>query len=99
MDSYTRVAAKISHARKVERLLEFLGWSVAVVGLTGIAIFAAMWSVGDLSAEQAVSLILGTALGSVLSGATAYGSGVNVGLGAERLDIAARPASSPGGDP
>jgi len=36
-----------------------------------------------------VSLILGTALATVLSGATAYGSGVNVGLGAERLELAA----------
>jgi hypothetical protein len=32
---------------------------------------------------------LGTILGSILSGASAYGSGVNVGLGAERLELAA----------
>ena len=63
-------------------------------GLTGIVVFTVLWAVGDLNAEQAIGLILGTALATVMSGATAYGSGVNVGLGAERLELAAR--SDPG---
>jgi hypothetical protein len=44
---------------------------------------------GDLDAEQGVTLVLGTTLATVLSGVTAYGAGVNIGLGAERLRLAA----------
>jgi len=86
------ITGKIEHARKVERILQWLGWSVACLGITGIAVFSVFWALGDLSDEQALSLLIGTALASLLSGATVYGSGVNVGLGAERLDLAARAA-------
>jgi hypothetical protein len=93
MEREARISAKVEHAREVERVLQWLGWSVAVLGLAGVIIFAVLWVLGDLSAEQAISLILGTSLAAVLSGATAYGSGVNVGLGAERLELAARAAA------
>jgi hypothetical protein len=92
MERQAIIAAKVGHAREVERVLQWLGWSVAVVGTIGIAVFAVLWAVGDLNAEQGIGPILGTALTTVLSGATAYASGVNVGLGAERLDLAARAA-------
>ncbi len=65
---------------------------MAAVGAAGAVVFTAFWAAGDLSAEQAVSLVLGTMLATVLSGATAYGAGVNIGLGAERLQLAARDA-------
>jgi hypothetical protein len=90
MERHAMIAAKVEHAREVEDFLQRLGWSVAVLGLVGVAVFGVLWAIGDVNAEQGVSLILGTCLASILSGATAYGSGVNVGLGAERLDIAAR---------
>jgi hypothetical protein len=93
MEPEVRIAAKVRHARKIEGVLQWLGWSVAALGLAGVAVFAAGWAAGELDAEQAVGLILGTCLATVLSGATAYGSGVNVGLGAERLEIAARDAA------
>jgi hypothetical protein len=89
MERQARIAAKVEHAREVEGVLQRLGWSVAALGLVGVAVFAVLWGIGELDVEQAVSLILGTCLATVLSGATAYGSGVNVGLGAERLEIAA----------
>jgi uncharacterized membrane protein len=95
MDPQARIAAKVEHAREVEGILQRVGWSVAVLGLAGVAVFSVMWALGDLNAEQAVGLILGTCLATILSGATAYGSGVNVGLGAERLEIAARSAAPP----
>jgi hypothetical protein len=69
-----------------------VGWLVAAVGVVGMAVFAAFWVTGDLNAEQGVSLVLGTTLATVLSGVTAYGAGVNIGLGAERLRLAARAA-------
>jgi hypothetical protein len=90
VEGQARISAKVEHAREVERILQRLGWSVAALGLAGVAIFAVLWAIGDLDAEQAISLILGTCLAAILAGATAYGSGVNVGLGAERLEIAAR---------
>jgi hypothetical protein len=96
MEREARISAKVAHAREVERILQLLGWSVAVLGLAGVIIFTILWILGDLSAEQGISLILGTSLATVLSGATAYGSGVNVGLGAERLELAARAAAPPG---
>ncbi|HXP19135.1 MAG TPA: hypothetical protein VN840_05760 [Streptosporangiaceae bacterium] len=90
MEDQGRIAAKVTHARQVERVLLWLGWSVAALGVAGIVAFSALWAVGDLDVEQAVGAILGTALAAILSGASAYGSGVNLGLGAERLDLAAR---------
>jgi flagellar motor component MotA len=92
MERQVRIAAKVRHAREVEGVLQWLGWSVAALGVIGVAVFGVMWGIGGLDAEQAVGLILGTCLATVLSGATAYGSGVNVGLGAERLEIAAEGA-------
>ena len=43
-----------------------------------------------------MSLVLGTTLATVLSGVTAYGTGVNVGLGAERLQLTRRADYQPG---
>ncbi len=88
------ISAKIEHARRVETALEWLGWLVAILGLIGMAVFSAFWAAGDLTAEQGVGLVLGTTLATVLSGASAYGAGVNVGLGAERLMLAAEAAGT-----
>lgn len=97
MEHQAVITDQIEHARKVGRVLQWLGWAVACLGVAGLAVFSVFWALGDLSAEQAVSLLIGTALASVLSGAGAYGSGVNVGLGAERLDLAVRAAGQSGG--
>jgi hypothetical protein len=91
-----RISAKVEHARVVEGIMQQLGWSVAVLGMAGVVVFAVLWAVGELNVEQGISLILGTSLATILSGATAYGSGVNVGLGAERLELAARGAEPQG---
>jgi hypothetical protein len=90
MEPQARITAKVERARVVEEFLLRLGWSVGVLGVIGVVVYAVLWGLGDLSIEQAISLILGTCLATILSGATAYGSGINVGLGAERLEIAVR---------
>ena len=92
MEKQSTISAKVEHARQVETTLQWLGWLVAGVGVAGMAVFTVFWAAGDLNAEQGVSLVLGTTLATVLSGVTAYGAGVNVGLGAERLQLAARGA-------
>ena len=94
MGDQEAIAAKVARARQVEQALRLLGWLVGAVGAAGMAVYAAFWAAGDLSAEQGVSLVLGTTLATVLSGATAYGAGVNIGLGAERLQLAARAAGT-----
>lgn len=94
MDDAERILAKVRHARKVETALQWMGWSVAVLGVAAVVVFAVLWALGDLDAEQALSLIFGAAFAAVLSGATAYGSGVNVGLGAERLELAVLPMTA-----
>jgi hypothetical protein len=84
-----RYRFKIEHARQVERALQWMGWSVAVIGSFSLIGLVGLWLVGRISGGQALAASLGTTLGSILSGATAYGSGVNIGLGAERLELAA----------
>jgi hypothetical protein len=93
------ITGKIEHARKVGHVLQWLGWSLICLGVVGIVAFSVLWAIGDVDTEQALGLILGTALASILSGAAAYGSGVNLGLGAERLDLAVAAADHPPGNP
>ena len=89
---------RVAHAHRVERILRVLGWVVAFVGLLGAIVFVAFWAAGDLNSEQAVSLLVGTTLATILSGAGAYGAGVNVGLGADRLALAIRGSGPPVAD-
>ena len=84
------IARRLDHARRIELVLQRLGWFVAAIGVVGIGVFIGFWIAGELSAEQAVSLVVGTMLATVLSGASAYGAGVNIGLGAARLELAAQ---------
>lgn len=84
------ITAKVEHARRVGVLLQRLGWLVAALGVIGIVSYSVLWATGEIDADQGISLILGTSLAVALSGATSYGAGVNLGLGAERLDLAVR---------
>jgi hypothetical protein len=93
------IAVQVERARRVGVLLQRLGWLVAVLGVIGIVTYSVLWAAGEIDADQGVSLILGTALAVVLSGATSYGAGVNLGLGAERLNLAASEASGPASSP
>jgi len=90
MGDQQAISERIERARQVEKVLLWIGWLVAALGVAGMAVFTAFWVAGDLDAEQGVSLVLGTTLATVLAGVTAYGAGVNIGLGAARLQLAAR---------
>lgn len=89
------IADRLDHARRIELILQRLGWFVTALGVVGTGVFIGFWVADELSPEQAVSLLLGTILATVLSGASAYGAGVNIGLGAARLDLAARAVTEP----
>jgi hypothetical protein len=69
-----------------------LGWTVAALDVIGVVAFSVLWAAGELDAEQAVGAILGTALATILLDVTGCGSGVDVGLGAERLELAMKGA-------
>jgi hypothetical protein len=84
-----RYRFKIDHARRVERVLQWLGWTVAVLATTSLVGFVSLWMAGRLTGGQAVGASFATIVGSILSGASAYGSGVSIGLGVERLEVAA----------
>lgn len=88
------IAAKVEHARRVGVFMQRLGWVVVGIGVVAIASYAALWATGELDVDQGVSLILGTALGVALSGATPYAAGINLVLGAERLKLAAKDTSA-----
>ncbi|MFZ4584272.1 MAG: hypothetical protein ACOYNI_03510 [Acidimicrobiia bacterium] len=86
-DSALPITERVQYAHRVARVLRGLGWFVAAVGVVGMVIFTSLWITGDIDTEQGLSLVLGTLLASVLSGVSAYGSGVNIGLSAERLRL------------
>jgi hypothetical protein len=65
------------------------------LGIIGAVACLVFWATGDLSTERAIGILLGVSFAAILSGATAYGSGINVGLGAERLALAAKAAALP----
>jgi hypothetical protein len=84
-----RYRFKFDHAKRVERVLQWLGWTVAVLATRSPVGFVSLWMAGRLTGGQAVGASFATIVGSILSGASADGSGVSVGLGAERLEVAA----------
>lgn len=76
---------RVEHALMVERVLTRLGWLVLMLGVIGLGAITLEWLSGNLTTEKALAAAGGTALATILSGATAYGSGTNIGLGAARL--------------
>ena len=67
-----RYRLKIDHARQVERVLQWLGWTVAVLATMSLVGFVGLWMAGRLTGGQAFGASLGTIIGSILSGASAY---------------------------
>jgi hypothetical protein len=82
--------ARVLHALATERFMLRLGWIVLALAVAGLAVTAGLWLHGDISMEQALAAIFGVIITGILSGAAAYSSGINVGLGASRLLLAMR---------
>jgi hypothetical protein len=82
---------RVEHAISTERLLLRLGWLVLALGVTSLVVTGALLVHGDITMEQALAAVFGVIITGILSGAAAYASGINVGLGAARLVLAMEP--------
>lgn len=79
------IEGRVMHGLRVERFLIWLGYLVGLLGVLSM-----LWSIGGAVVgattwSRAVTVALGVLAATVLSGATAYASGTNVGLAAVRL--------------
>ena len=86
--SREQMRERVRHAVATERFMLRLGWIVLALAVTGLTVTIVLWLHGDISMEQALAAIFGVVITGILSGAAAYSSGVNVGLGASRLELA-----------
>ena len=100
-DPGARWAARLARARRAERLLIRLGWLVIAVSAIGIVAEIVAIASGYDDVADGVVALAGLVLGGILTGAVAFGSGVNVGINAERLEreIARDGTPSGGADP
>lgn len=85
----TDIDAQLVHARRTANFLMRLGWSVLWIGVASVIVTCVFFALDDISADEAALTIFGTALATILSGAAAYGTAVNIDLGASRLELAA----------
>ncbi|MEZ5185765.1 MAG: hypothetical protein R2720_08470 [Candidatus Nanopelagicales bacterium] len=79
--------ARVERAFTAERLLTKLGWLMLALGVIGIVVVVAQLALGNTSWQRAAAGVLGIVAATVLSGATAYGAGTNVGLSAVNLKL------------
>ena len=80
-----QMRARVRRGLATERNLLRIGRFVLGLAVVGVAGTVVMWVLGQISVDQALAAIFGVTISSVLSGAAAYGSGINVGLAASRL--------------
>ena len=78
----------VEHALATATFMRRLGWIVLFLAVASLIVTVVLWLHGDISFEQALASIFGVIITSILSGAAAYSSGVNIGLGASRLLLA-----------
>ena len=100
-DPAARWAVRLARARRAERLLIRLGWLVIAVSAIGIVAEIVAIASGYDDVADGFVVLAGLVLGGILTGAVAFGSGVNVGINAERLEreIARDGTPSGGADP
>ncbi|GEM_PF-1008305 len=85
-DADARWAERLVRARRAERLLIRLGWLVIAVSVIGIVAEVVAIASGYDDVADGFVVLAGLVLGGILTGAVAFGSGVNVGINAERLE-------------
>ncbi|MCO5301164.1 MAG: hypothetical protein M9886_14545 [Candidatus Nanopelagicales bacterium] len=90
------IPGRMERAFAAERLLTKLGWLMLALGGIGILVVTAQLVLGSTSWQRAAAGILGILAATVLSGATAYGAGTNVGLAAVNLKLRLQEQQAPG---
>jgi hypothetical protein len=86
--SRAEMRERVRHAVATERFMMRLGWIVLFLAVGSLAVTVVLWLHSDITLEQALAAIFGVIITGILSGAAAYSSGINVGLGASRLALA-----------
>jgi hypothetical protein len=94
--SRAEMRARVEHAITTERFMLRLGWVVLALGVTSLVVTGALLVRGDITMEQALAAVFGVIISGILSGAAAYSSGINIGLGASRLVLALDPEEDEG---
>jgi len=83
-------AAKAAHGRRTAEWMLRLGWVVLAIGVLALLGTILFWATGDLNEEDALRNLSAVLLGTILTGAATYGTGVNLSMNADRLDLALR---------
>jgi hypothetical protein len=86
--SQADMRSRVEHAVATEKFMLRLGWLVLALALTSLAVTVVLWLHGDITGEQTLAAVFGVIITGILSGAAAYTSGINIGLGASRLVLA-----------
>jgi hypothetical protein len=89
--SRAEMRKRVEHAISTERFMLRLGWLVLAFGITSLVVTGALLLHSDITVEQALAAVFGVIISGILSGAAAYSSGINIGLGASRLVLALGP--------
>ena len=83
--------AKAAHARRVGARMMSLGWGVLVVGVLAMLATVVLWLAGETGFDEAVTEFSALLLGTVLTGVATYGTGLNLIMNADRLELALPP--------
>jgi len=80
--------AKAAHARRVGARMMNLGWGVLVVGVLAMVATVVLWIAGETAFDEAFTEFSALLLGTVLTGVATYGTGLNLTMNADRLELA-----------
>lgn len=79
---------RAAHARRVGTRMMRLGWLVLAVGIVAMVASVVLWLTGDIAFDEAVTEFSALLLGTVLTGVATYGTGLNLMMNADRLELA-----------
>jgi hypothetical protein len=65
-----------------------LGWFVLAAGIVAMAVAVVVWAIGESSFSDAFTEFSALLLGTVLTGVATYGTGLNLTMNADRLELA-----------
>lgn len=81
------VRAKAAHARRVASRMMTLGWFVLAAGMLAMLVTVGEWLLGDVAFGTAATEFSALLLGTVLTGVATYGTGLNLSMNADRLEL------------